>query len=322
MPASWLWHHFGSLTPSRLPLPNQWLKLWLPPDCHCQISDSNFEIFQPNQFATPAARIQAFINGAIGMRLTNQAQWICALSTDKELFLIWQLVNNPLLINNKYLRANNYNFHLTLQRSLIVVENDLLIYREPISHTGSYGRLTIVPKEFYNVLFVAFHTNSAGGHLNSYHTLHHLCLCSYWPRMYSYIKKMCAACPGCALANPTKGKSSKLVYNFPIKTPFWMLQTDAYSAGAHSGFKGSTYYLVGCCGMCSFGILKLVASATASTFASAIMKMQLRFGFCHTVVLDKDSKDWFSSCVVQLCTGLSPKKYFKCRTVQYDTISM
>ncbi len=32
-------------------------------------------------------------------------------------------------------------------------------------------------------------------------------------------------------------------------------------------------------------------------------------------------RDWFSSCVVQLCTGLSQKKYFKCRTVQYDTIS-
>ncbi len=31
--------------------------------------------------------------------------------------------------------------------------------------------------------------------------------------------------------------------------------------------------------------------------------------------------DWFSSCVVQLCTRLSSKKYFKCRTVQYDTIS-
>ncbi len=33
-------------------------------------------------------------------------------------------------------------------------------------------------------------------------------------------------------------------------------------------------------------------------------------------------EDWFSSCVVQLCTELSPKKYFKCRTVQYNTISM
>jgi hypothetical protein len=47
--------------------------------------------------------------------------------------------------------------------------------------------------------------------------------------------------------------------------------------------------------MCSFALLEPVTSASASTFASAIMKMQLRFGFCHTVVLDRDSK-FFSIC--------------------------
>jgi hypothetical protein len=74
-----------------------------------------------------------------------------------------------------------------------------------------------------------------------------------------------------------------------------VLYVDAYSAGVHYGSKGSTSYLIGCCGMCSFGILEPVTGATASTFASAIMKLQLRFGFCHTVVLDKDSK-FFSVC--------------------------
>jgi hypothetical protein len=59
--------------------------------------------------------------------------------------------------------------------------------------------------------------------------------------------------------------------------------TNAYSAIVHcSGFEGSSSYLIGCCGMCSFGILELVTGATASTFASTIMKKQLRFGYCHT----------------------------------------
>jgi hypothetical protein len=160
-----------------------------------------------------------------------------------------------------------------------VVENNLLIYHELISNTGSYARLTIVPKEFYNVLFVAFHTNPAGGHLNSYNTLNHLCLRYYWPDMYSYIKRMCSACPGCALANLTRGKSSKLVYNFPVEAPFKVLHVDAYSAGLHFGFEGSTSYLIGCCSMCSFGILEPVTSANASTFASAITKMQLALVF-------------------------------------------
>jgi hypothetical protein len=215
------------------------------------------------------------------MWLPEHAQWVCTLNADKELLLVWQLVNNPLLINNESLCAINHNFHLALRYSLIVVENNLLIYPEPISHTGLYARLTIVPKEFYNVLFVAFHTNPPGGHLNSYRTLHCLRLCYYWPGMFSYIKRVCSACPGCALANPTRGKLSKLVYNFPIEAPFKVLHVDAYSAGAHSGFEGSTSYLIGCCSMCSFGILEPVTSINASTFASAIMKMQLRFGFCH-----------------------------------------
>ncbi len=43
-------------------------------DCLCQIRDLNFEIFQPNQFAAPAAHIQAFINEAISTRLPNHTQ--------------------------------------------------------------------------------------------------------------------------------------------------------------------------------------------------------------------------------------------------------
>jgi hypothetical protein len=107
--------------------------------------------------------------------------------------------------------------------------------------------------------------------------------------------RKCALHAQDAPANPTKGKSSKLVYNFPIKAPFQVLHMDAYSASMLSGFEGSTSFLIGCCGMCFFGILEPITSANASTFASAIMKMQLRFGFCHTVVLDKDSK-FFSVC--------------------------
>jgi hypothetical protein len=108
--------------------------------------------------------------------------------------------------------------------------------------------------------------------------------------MYLYIKRMCQACPGCALANPTKSKSCELVYNFSIEAPFLILHVDAYSAGAHTGFEGSHVYLVACCGMCTFGALEPISGANAMSFASAIMKIQLRFGFCHTIVLDKDSK--------------------------------
>jgi hypothetical protein len=106
------------------------------------------------------------------------------------------------------------------------------------------------------------------------------------------MKKMCSACPGCALSNPTKATLSELLYNFPIKAPFLVLHVDTYIAGAHSSFEGSETYLVACCGMCTFGALEPMTGASATMFASAIMKIQLGYGFCHTIVLDKDSKNF------------------------------
>ena len=113
--------------------------------------------------------------------------------------------------------------------------------------------------------------------------------------MYSYIKQICQACPGCDLANPTLSKSSELVYNFPVKAPFLVMQFDAYAAGKHAGFGGSKCYLIGCCGMTGFACMESISHATATTFASAIMKILLCYGFCHTAVLDKDAK-FFGVC--------------------------
>jgi hypothetical protein len=70
---------------------------------------------------------------------------------------------------------------------------------------------------------------------------------------------------------------------------------DAYSASKHAGFEGSECYLIGCCGMCSFACMEPITRASVTTFASAIMKILLCYEFCHTVVLDKDSK-FFGVC--------------------------
>ena len=108
--------------------------------------------------------------------------------------------------------------------------------------------------------------------------------------MYAYVKRMCNACLSCALSNTTHGKSSELVYGFPIEAPFLVMHFDAYSAGKHSCFEGFKVYLIGCCGMCGFACMEPVANPSATIFASAIMKIQLRYSFCHILVLDKDSK--------------------------------
>jgi hypothetical protein len=176
-----------------------------------------------------------------------------------------------------------------------VIEDGLLIYHEPIRGGSSYTRLQLVPSKFYNIIFITFHLNAIGSHFNPYRTLHHIHLRYYWLGMYSYIKHMCNACLGCALANPTKSKSSELIYQFPIEAPFLVLFIDAYSAGKHSSFEGFEVYLVACCGMTGFAVMEPISHANSKNFASAIMLLQLCFGFCRTIVLNKDSK-FYSVC--------------------------
>jgi hypothetical protein len=199
-------------------------------------------------------------------------------------------VNNPSNLTNKALVGINYKYHAALRQLLIVIEDNVLIYHEPLSGTRSYTQPQLVPQEFRNILFMAFHSNPIGGHLNVYWTLHRLRLRYYWPGMYTYVKKMCSACPGYALLNSTKAKSSELVYNFPIEAPFLVLHVNAYTAGTHPGFEGLETYLVACCRMCIFGAMEPLTGASATTFASANLKIQPHHGFCHTIVLDKDSK--------------------------------
>jgi hypothetical protein len=105
--------------------------------------------------------------------------------------------------------------------------------------------------------------------------------------MYSYIKRMCQACPGCALSNSSCGTSSKLIYHFPIEAPFCVLFANAYSAGKYSGFEGIKIYLIAACRRSGVSIMEPIPQANSTNFASGIMKIQLRFGFC---VLDKDKK--------------------------------
>jgi hypothetical protein len=58
------------------------------------------KVFLPNHFAAPAAKIQAFVNGAIGVRLPTKEQWIQAYSDDMEMSNIYYFVTNSSKINN------------------------------------------------------------------------------------------------------------------------------------------------------------------------------------------------------------------------------
>ncbi len=197
--------------------------VWLFEHVHSHLvylRDANSKIFLPNQFAAPAATIQTLVNSAICTHLPSHDHWVQAYASDPDLCAVRDLALNPSKMTNNALSKVNHNYRGPLRQSLISIKNDMLFLRKPIVGTSSLTRLQLVPAERVNIIFIAFHKNPIGGHLNAYRTLHCLRLCFYWSGMYSYVKRMCQACPGCALANPTRRKSSELVYNFLIEDPF------------------------------------------------------------------------------------------------------
>jgi hypothetical protein len=144
------------------------------------LRDSNSEVFLPNQFAAPAATIQTLVNGAICTCLPSRERWLQAYQNDVKLSAVRKLVLNSFLICNQSLSKVNHNYRGPLRQSLILVEDDMLILKEPIGGTLSYMHLQLVPRELFNVLFVAFHNSAMGGHLNAPTLVllaRHVCLC-------------------------------------------------------------------------------------------------------------------------------------------------
>ncbi len=98
---------------------------------------------------------------------------------------ICDLVCNPSKINSTTLNTVNYSYRTAIRQSQIVIKDEMLIFNELIQGGSSYTCIQLVLAEFYNIIFVAFHSNAICGHLNAYRTLHCIRLHYYQPGMYS-----------------------------------------------------------------------------------------------------------------------------------------
>ena len=158
---------------------------------------------------------------------------------------------------------------------LIIEEDNILYLIKLLSADAKCVKLRIVPKSLRNVVFVAFHTNPIGGHLDAFRTYSRMRLRFFFPGMFQYCKTMCQACPGCNMANRTVQRLSDLVYSFPIEAPMLVLYVDIYSVGVESKFEGTQHYLIATCGMTAFSACEPTAQQNAEAFASALMKIWL-----------------------------------------------
>jgi hypothetical protein len=76
--------------------------------CH-RIRNANCELFKPSQYAVPTVCAQVFLNGAIGIRLPDAAQWVDAYRDNPEMSSIIGFVSNPGTITNEGLADANLN---------------------------------------------------------------------------------------------------------------------------------------------------------------------------------------------------------------------
>ena len=108
--------------------------------------------------------------------------------------------------------------------------------------------------------------------------------------MYSYIKHLCRLCAACGLSNSRHSQSKELVYSFPVDAPFKLVIVDIYKAGDISAFDGEKGLFILLDHMTGFAITEALLGMNSTIFSKIMMKILLQHGFCHTVVVDADSK--------------------------------
>ena len=253
----------------------------------------NFEVFDSSNHSAPAAfaSVPSFLNGAIGVTLPSPSRWIEATSEDPETSLIIKMLTNPgKFMNKDNISSLHHIYRHPIREGHLLMEKGLIYLRETFQDSDKFVKLLVVPEAMQNIVFVAFHSNPIGAHLSAFRTYARMRLRYFWPHMYKYCFKLIKQCPGCALGNITRHTSSDLVYGFPVCAPMKVMMVDIYSVGTEVNFEGNIYHLIACDAMTAFAVSEPVPEQNARSFAGAIMKIWLRFGFSHTLVVDKDSK--------------------------------
>ncbi len=128
-----------------------------------------------------------------------------------------------------------------MRSGLIVEEDSSLFLKEVFPNNTKFVKLCIVPRALRNLIYVTFHANPIGCHLNAYRTYFRIRLQYFWPGIFQSCKKLTCACPGCALSNITSNRSSELVYSFPIDALMNVLHVDIYAVGVNLNYEGNRF---------------------------------------------------------------------------------
>ena len=156
------------------------------------INSESFEISMPRQYAAPAATacIPAFVNGAIGSRIPDNHIWSQALTEDPMTCLLLEIVSSPSMAQSQaVVQKLDYIYRQPARNGNFSKKDGIAYMKEIFQNDDRFVELKIVPQSSRNIIFVAFHANPIGGHLNAYRTYHRVRQRYFWPGMYTYIKR-------------------------------------------------------------------------------------------------------------------------------------
>ena len=104
------------------------------------------------------------------------------------------MIANLSLVMKKNLQKLDSVYRGPLRRSLVLLERSFLVLKKKVEYQSVQRIIRIVPRDLRNIVFVAFHSNPIGGHYGLHQTVVRLQLRFFWPKLYTYCKKMISSC--------------------------------------------------------------------------------------------------------------------------------
>ena len=103
--------------------------------------------------------------------------------------LILEIVANPgLSQDRKKIASLHHVYRQPARQGQFTARDGILYMKEIFNNDVKFVDLRIVPESLYNIVFVAFHANSIGAHLDTPRTFHRIRQRYFWPGFYNYIK--------------------------------------------------------------------------------------------------------------------------------------
>ena len=137
---------------------------------------------------------------AVGAKFPSDAAWKASYSTDKECSLIMDLIGNPYMIKKPNVEKLYYSYRGPIRRKLIIMNEGMIILKEPIRGESTYRELRIITRDIRQIVFIQFHAKPIGGHFGLHNTVVRIMLRFFWHGLNTFFMNMISRFDVCALA--------------------------------------------------------------------------------------------------------------------------